>query len=42
MKSKPVRYPMVTQLGTGWSKRLPAQKAGGRYKTCPQQRLVVL
>ena len=33
---------IVTQLGTEWSKRLPAQKTGGRYKTCHQQRLVVL
>jgi len=33
---------VVTQLGIGWSKRLPAQKTGGRYKTCHQQRLVVL
>jgi hypothetical protein len=32
----------VTQIGTGRSKRLPAQKTGGRYKTCHQHRLVVL
>jgi hypothetical protein len=33
---------VVTQLGTGWSQQLPAQKTGGLYKTCHQQRMVVL
>jgi hypothetical protein len=39
---KSFKNQVVTQLGTGWSKRLPAQKTGGRYKTCYQQRMVVL
>jgi hypothetical protein len=33
---------VVTQLGTGWSKRLPAQKTGGLYKTFHQERMLVL
>jgi hypothetical protein len=32
----------VAQPSTGWSKRLPAQKTGGLYKTCHQQRMVIL
>jgi hypothetical protein len=33
---------VVTQLGTGWSKRLPAQKTGGLYNTCHQKIMEVL
>ena len=33
---------VVTQFSPGSSKRLPAQKTGGRYKTCYEQGVTVL
>ena len=33
---------VVSQFGSGWGKRLPAQKTGGLYKTCHHERMVVL